>query len=297
MGASLLLRGERKKKSGAVCGGAAGRTLAERSNTMDVLPPERRGSLPSLESIAMAALDAGRLLMEAGASAKSVEGIVEMFAHSLGAERVALRIGYASLAISIAIDGSGITRMRKVGQIGVNQRLEEELWHLAERASRQELTADETSAELARLARETPRHSPWVTAVAVGLACAAFGRLLGVDWHGTVPVFVAATLGQYIRHELLIHRMNVFICTAVVSSLSSLIGSLGARWAGSETITLAMIASILLLVPGVAAVNAQSDILEGYPTLGSARALTVLMTLIFIAAGLWVGPVLLNLWH
>jgi uncharacterized membrane protein YjjP (DUF1212 family) len=59
----------------------------------------------------------------------------------------------------------------------------------------------------------------------------------------------------------------------------------------------AMIASILLLVPGVPAVNAQSDILEGRPTLGSARVVTVVMTLIFIAAGLWIGPVLLHLWH
>jgi len=53
----------------------------------------------------------------------------------------------------------------------------------------------------------------------------------------------------------------------------------------------------LLLVPGVPAVNALSDILEGRPTLGSARVVTIIMTLVFIAAGLWVGPVLLGLWH
>ena len=47
-----------------------------------------------------------------------------------------------------------------------------------------------------------------------------------------------------------------------------------------------MVASILLLVPGVPAVNAQTDILEGHPTLGSARLATVVMTLIFMAAGL-----------
>jgi uncharacterized membrane protein YjjP (DUF1212 family) len=55
-----------------------------------------------------------------------------------------------------------------------------------------------------------------------------------------------------------------------------------------------MIASILLLVPGVPAVNAQSDILEGHPTLGSARAVTVVMILIFVAAGLWIGQILLG---
>jgi uncharacterized membrane protein YjjP (DUF1212 family) len=71
---------------------------------------------------------------------------------------------------------------------------------------------------------------------------------------------------------------------------------LGARWLGSDTFTTAMIASILLLVPGVPAVNAQSDVLEGHPTLGSARAVTVAMTLVFIAAGLWLGKISLDQW-
>ena len=85
--------------------------------------------------------------------------------------------------------------------------------------------------------------------------------------------------------------MNVFICTALVSFLCSVISGLGARWVGSATFTTAMIASILLLVPGVPAVNAQSDVLEGYPTLGSARAVTVAMVLVFIAVGLWLGKI------
>jgi uncharacterized membrane protein YjjP (DUF1212 family) len=58
-----------------------------------------------------------------------------------------------------------------------------------------------------------------------------------------------------------------------------------------------MIASTLLLVPGIPAVNAQSDILEGYPTIGTARAVSVAMTLLFIAIGIWIGPMLLNVWH
>jgi|SRR5271157_6388614 len=260
---------------------------------MDNLPYENRGLL-SLEPIAMVALDAGRMLMEAGASARRVEGIVETVARGLGAERVDLRIGYASLAVNIAIGESGITRMRKVGDIGVNQRLDQELWHLAKQVSCQKLTTDQIRAELARLATETPGYPPWVIAVAVGLACAAFGRLLGVDWHGTGPVFLAATVAQYVRRQLLVRRVNVFLCTTLVSLLGSLFCGLGARWAGSQAMTTAMLASILMLVPGVPAVNAQSDILEGRPTLGSARAVTVVMTLIFIAAGLWVGPMLLS---
>ena len=252
---------------------------------------------PSLEPVAVVALEAGRMLMEAGANAKSIEEVVKMVAQALGAQRIELRIGYASLAITIGVDEAGVTRMRRVGNLGVNQRLLQGLWNLGKQVASHQLTIEQTSAELSRLATETPRHFPWVVAVAVGMACAAFGRLLGVDWYGTGPVFLAATAGQYFRQQLLRSHVNVFICTALVSFLCSMMGGLGARWAGSETFKTAMIASILLLVPGVPAVNAQSDILDGHPTLGSARAVTVAMTLVFIAAGLWVGKISLDQWH
>ena len=266
-------------------------------DNIESLIPEDSGSAPALEPMAMVALDAGRMLMEAGASANGIDEIVGKFARGLGADRVDLRIGYASLAITIGIGRSGITRMREVGHLGVNQRLDQELWHLAERVSRGELSTELTRAELSLLATKTPRHSAWVMAVAVGLACAAFGRLLGVDWLGTGPVFLAAGIGQFVRRELLTRHVNVFICASLVSFLGSLLGGLGARWAGSQTVSTAMIAAILLLVPGIPSVNAQNDILEGHPTLGSARAVTVAVTLIFAVVGLWFGQVLLANWH
>ena len=73
--------------------------------TADVIPDDT-GSSVALEPVAMVALDAGRMLMEAGASAHNVDEIVDTVARGLGAERVDLRIGYASLAITIGIGES-----------------------------------------------------------------------------------------------------------------------------------------------------------------------------------------------
>ena len=261
-------------------------------STLDNSSSER--AVPSLAPIAMAALDAGRTLMEAGASARNVTEIVGTVAHGLGAEQVELRIGYASLAITVVIGQSSVTRMRSVGWIGVNQRLNQRLWELAGRISQQELTAEQSRSHLALLATETPRHGMWVTAIAVGLACASFGLLLGTDWRSIGPIFVAATIGQYLRGKMLAHRVNAFIVTALVSFLSSALCGFGAHWSGGVTVGTAMIASVLLLVPGIPAVNAQIDVLEGYPTLGSARMVTVAMTFMFIAAGLWFARVLVS---
>ena len=252
---------------------------------------------PSLNALTMVILDAARLLMESGGKAKTIDDFVHVLARGLGAESAELRIGYASMALTVSIGHSSITRMKKVGSIGVNQRLEQGLWQLASRGLHERLMLERVEEELVRLATTTPRYGRWLIAGGVGLACAAFGRLLGVDWKGTVPVFFAATIGQCIRQYALKYRLNIFVCTVLVSSVCSFLASLGGRWAGSRAIGTAVIASVLLLVPGVPAVNALNDILEGYPTLGSARAIPVMMTLIFITAGLWIGPALLNLWH
>jgi uncharacterized membrane protein YjjP (DUF1212 family) len=256
--------------------------------------PEARASL---EEIAMLAMEFGRLLMECGASGEIVDGVICAAARGLGADRVDLRVGYASLEITIGIGGEGITRMRKVGAIGVNHRLDHEIRRLGGHVQSGTLGAGAARAELERLVRTTPRYPGWAVDLAVGVACAAFGRLLGVDWPGAGPVFAAAALGQAGRRSLAAHRVNVFIAATLVAFGASAVSGVCARWLGSHTVAVAMSAAVLLLVPGVPSLNAQNDILEGRPTLGSARAVWVAVMLIFVTVGVWLGQFLLGEAH
>ena len=248
----------------------------------------------SLEEIAMLSMEFGRLLMESGASARIVDETVAKVARGLGAERVDLRIGYASLAVTVGIGGEGITRMRKVGPLGVNQRLDHAVRDLAGAVRRGELAAPAARSELNRLSQSCPRHPGWVVDIAVGAACASFGRLLGLDWVALGPVFLAAALAQALRRQLATRQVNVFISATLVSFFASALSGLWAHFLGSLTQDTAMIAAVLLLVPGVPSLNAQNDILEGRPTLGSARVVWVVVALLFLTAGLWLGQTLLN---
>ena len=242
----------------------------------------------------MLAMEFGRLLMESGASARIVDEISTQVARGLGAERVDLRVGYASLAITVGIGPDGITRMRKVGALGVNQRLDHALRQLAARIENGEVSAPASRAELAQLIRESPRHPDWLVDAAAGVACASFGRLLGVDWAAVVPIFAAAALGQHLRLQLASHRVNIFLNTALVSFATLALSGLTARWTGSQTVDMAMIAAVLLLIPGVPSLNAQNDILEGHPTLGSARAVWVVVMVVFLTVGVWLGQMVLG---
>lgn len=248
----------------------------------------------TLEDIAMLALEFGRILMECGANAKIIEEYVTRAGFALGSNRVDLRIGYASLAITVGHGEEGITRMRKVGDLGVNQRLGQAVRELARRLEAEKLSLSVTRSELQRLVRETPRHPGWFVDLAVGLACASFGRLLDVDWNAFLPVFGAAALGQFVRRHLLRRKVNVFIVATAVAFLASFISGLAARGCGSGTVDKAMVAAVLLLVPGVPLLNAQYDVLGGFPTLGNARAVWVATLLIFLAVGVWLSQMALG---
>jgi uncharacterized membrane protein YjjP (DUF1212 family) len=107
-------------------------------------------------------------------------------------------------------------------------------------------------------------------------------------------VFLAGAIGQWARHDLLRRRVNAYVTAAVIAFTAAAIAGFGARFAGSQNLNLAMMAAILLLVPGVPATNAQTDIMEGYPVMGSARAVSVIMVMVFATTGVWLAEALLG---
>ncbi|WP_242514405.1 threonine/serine exporter family protein [Rhodovulum sulfidophilum] len=239
-----------------------------------------------LEQIAMTALQAGVLLTETGGKSLVVRDGMRKIALGLGAEDVHVRVGFASLALTVTHGGNSITRMTGTGAHGVNMRLNHAIRDLCVAVERDGATAEEVRDSLARLRAHTPHHPRLLIALAAGIACAAFGRLLGVDWAAFGPVLAAGTAGQWVRVSLVRHGANPFVLTAIVACLAATLAGVMAIPAGSHMVETAMTAAVLLLVPGVPAMNAQTDIMEGHPTTGSARFVTVGMILVFITVGI-----------
>ena len=249
----------------------------------------------ALGQIADVSLHAARIAMESGGCARNIRQTAQTIAAHLGSEILGIRVGYASIAISLGNGEDSRTWMISVPNHGVNCRLNGALREMVEEMGRQPMTAEDVSGRLSELEENSKQIPIWIVAPAVGLACASFGRLLGIDWLAFAPVFVGSALAQLIRHILRRNGANIYASAAVVAFVGSILSGIGAILAQSGTVNLAIVASILLLVPGVPAANAQTDIMDGYPTLGSARIVSVLMTLIFATAGLWLAKALLGL--
>jgi uncharacterized membrane protein YjjP (DUF1212 family) len=218
-----------------------------------------------------------------------------LIVRGLGVECVGMRTGYASHEITVSSGANTITRMTAVGVHGVNHRLDHAVRAFCVRVAKGGMSAEDVARGLDALARETERYRPATVAVAVGVACAAFGRLLGIDWAAVAPVFVAGAAGQYVRQLMGRRKINPYVIGAVIAFLASGLGGAGARALGSGTVNLAMMASILLLVPGVPATNAMTDIMDGFPSMGSARAVTVLMVMVFATVGVWLAEAVLGI--
>lgn len=255
------------------------------------LPPSNDPDLTQfrhreLEQIAIASLGCARVLMETGSRAKVVQECCRLIATGLHAEMTGIRVGYASISVTLSSGINTITRMVTVNRHGMDYRLNQAIRGLVVTACASGMQPAEIRARLEEIVASSPRHPLWFVIAAVGLACAGFGLLLGTDLAAFLPVLLAGCVGQFVRHRMLHGGANPYVVTAATACFAALVGGISARFAGSHTVDLAMIASTLLLVPGVPATNAQADIMDGLPTLASARAISVSMTMVFVAAGI-----------
>jgi uncharacterized membrane protein YjjP (DUF1212 family) len=241
---------------------------------------------PPLPQVASLCLSASRLLLETGANGRTVHEACNDIVRALGCDSAEVLCQHAAILITIHRGSESFMQMSKVSEHGVHLRRTQ-----AVRQIIRDLAAGKMDFAGARLAidrvPETAGSYPvWFVCVATGLACGAFGRLLGADWPSFLPIAAASAGGQWLRQALIRQRHNVFVVAGVISFVSAFLAGLGARLCGSGHIANATVAAVLLLVPGVAVLNAQIDILEGKPNLAAARALRVLYLLMFMALGL-----------
>ena len=132
-----------------------------------------------------------------------------------------------------------------------------------------------------RFAQIVPlRYPRWLLVLMVGLSCACFCKLNNGGWDGALVSFCASTVAMYIRRadpslhasadQLLHHRLCRHHHLRAAAALPAF----------ASTPTIAMAASVLLLVPGFPLINAVADMFKGHINTGLARwAIASLLTL------------------
>jgi uncharacterized membrane protein YjjP (DUF1212 family) len=239
-----------------------------------------------LSDVARLSLSIGRLFMEFGESARMIHEEILAMAHCLGCDSAEVYCQHAAIIVTLRRGEEFCVQMGKVGEHGVNLRGSEAVKDIVRRVSDGDVACSVGQTQLDNIQRTIPSYPVWLVCLCTGLACSAFGRLLGADWLSFLPVLVASAVGQWIRRAMLVRRKNLFMTTGIVSFVSALLAAVGGRFLGSSHLEIATVSAVLLLVPGVAVLNTQTDVIEGKPNLAAARGLRVIYILLFMTLGL-----------
>ncbi len=212
-----------------------------------------------------------------------------------GCEATEVVTQHDALVVTVRRGGEVCTQVGPVGEHGVNLRRLQTVSQVAQQVGAGSMDLSTAHTELLRLIGFVPGYPSLIVCMAVGLACASFSRLLGADIAAFVPTLVGAAIGQAMRRTLARSGQNVFLTATLVSLAAALLAGVAARWAGSNDVPIAMFSSILFLVPGVPALNAQEDVIEGHPSLGAARMVRAIALIVFMAVGLSIALAALGL--
>jgi uncharacterized membrane protein YjjP (DUF1212 family) len=240
----------------------------------------------TLRDVIDLALWAGQLLLQNGAESARVEETVHRLGTALGAHWMDILVSPNAILVTTTSDLEFRTKIRRVMALGVNMQIIAEVRTLVHQVERGQVDRAGTRERLTQLSHLKPQYSRWTVVVMIGLGCAAFSRLFGGDWPVFLVTFFAAAVAQFIRQELQRRHFNSLIVVVVTAFVASLIAGSASLFKWSSQPQTALIASVILLVPGIHLVNSMRDLIAGHLVTGIVRGVVGGTVSLGIALGL-----------
>jgi len=239
-----------------------------------------------LNRMAKVLLKAARILMENGAESRRVFETVREMARALGLPQTDVLLTHRSVIITVAAGDEAVTRIVRVGTLGVNMEKISEMSGVFRQLSAGEMTPDALEEALDALARREEPYPNWLRMIMAALACGGFCVISGGDARAFGSCALAALAGLLLRRAMMLAHFQPLLCVFSAAFLSASLATLFTRFTGSAAPSAGVAASVLYLVPGVPMINAVADLVKGHLMTGLARAMTVVLTAGFVASGL-----------
>nr|WP_249226318.1 threonine/serine exporter ThrE family protein [Entomohabitans teleogrylli] len=246
----------------------------------------------SQREITRLSIQCALFLLQHGAESALVEELSTRLGKALGMDSVESSISANAIVLTTIKDGQCLTSTRKNIDRGINMHVVTEVQHIVIMAEHRLLDHQGVEKRFAHI--KPLRYPRWAVVLMVGLSCGCFCKLNDGGWDGALVAFFAGAIAMYVRQTLTQRHMHPqinFCLTAFVAT--SVSGLLLATPPFADTSTIAMAASVLLLVPGFPLINAVADMFKGHVNTGLARwAMASLLTLatcigVVMALTLW----------
>jgi uncharacterized membrane protein YjjP (DUF1212 family) len=246
-----------------------------------------------LNTIASVTMRLGLIMLSNGSSSSRADEAMQRVGQALGAERVEAYVTPTGIIASLYRGDEFQTRVERIRALGVNmQRIYEA--ELLLRSLKMGADPAQVDIALSKIEAAAPPYRPWAIMLACGLGCGSFAVLRGGGTLEFATAYLAAVTAQWVRYRLHRAKLRVppttVLCAIVASSLAILL----VRVMNAPRPELGVIASVLLLVPGVPLVLSLFDLLLGNLVSGIARGFYALIVLMSIGVGVLIS---ISLWR
>jgi uncharacterized membrane protein YjjP (DUF1212 family) len=259
-------------------------SAAEPVAKVDIRPALSRDDLGDVLRIAMRA---GQLMLENGANTARVEETIHHIGTALGAQGLEVYVTPSGIIASATSHGEHRTLTQRVFKSAIDLSRFAAVLELSRRAAAGELSRPDVRAELERIAVQPRVYGQWTTVLAVAAACTCFAALFGAGPIEALAVFVSAGVAQQVCAWLAPINLSRLLATGIVAALAAGLALALANLLGAAAPGIAVLGSVLLLVPGVLMVSSVSDLFRGDTISGIARATSAFLLLGAISTGIW----------
>lgn len=239
-------------------------------------------------------IECGLLLLQHGAESMLVEQLTTRLGIALGANQVDSAISSNSLVLTTIIDGRCLTSTRRIIDRGINMHVVTEVQHAVILVEHHLLDRKQLQKKLAGI--KPLRYPRWLMVVMVALSCACFSSLNGGGWESALITFMASGCAMYIRQVLTSRQINPLINFCITAFVATSVSGLLLKVPYlNVTETIAMAASVLLLVPGFPLINAVADMFKGHVNTGIARWMMASLLTLATCIGVVLAMIIWNL--
>ena len=247
-----------------------------------MISPEASG--PETNRILHIASRAGQIVLESGGETYRVQETISRIGLALGMKEAESFVVPTGIQVSFTgPQGDTLSLVRRIARRTIDLNRVRLVNNMARRIERGGMPLEEIEAELSRIAGSRG-YGPFLQVLCGAIVAAFFARLFGGGWADFSAAFVA---GAAVRAScfFLGSRLNDFSLSAIGGALAALFALAAVHLGLASSPDRIIIGVIMLLVPGIAVVNAVRDALAGDLVAGASRAVEAFVIAVGIAVG------------
>ena len=232
-------------------------------------------------------LDLAKTLYEAGAAVQRVTDSVRWLAGELGDTNVHIFVGYETIELSILHHDHIESRLYVIREpFKVNIAVLHQVSQLLHRIPSFEGDICAIRAEILQIQNREPIYPKPLIIFLTSIACVSFGWLNHADISSLFIIGISAFCALSIKFRYGKRLNNIYLSTLITASAGGFIAAILSRIIPTATPEVALISSVLFLIPGFLLIDGGLDIIRDHTSCGIVRLVSAFTHICIISGSL-----------